>query len=389
MPFAPAAELLAAFTAARISEPTVRRLTEAAGAAYVGLQAEAVDRLEREAAAPPPGPAVQHLSVDGAMVPLVGGAWAEVKTLAIGTVAAGRTEALSYFSRLADAEAFTRSATVETHRRGVETAGVVCAVVDGAEWAQGFIAHHRPDAVRILDFPHAAGYLALAAQALFGAETPGGTAWLAAQCHELRHGDPARVVNKLRGLRDDLARAAGPRRLAVVEALTTGLTYLEKRLAQLQYARFAAAGYPLGSGSVESANKLVVEARLKGAGMHWARGNVNSLVALRTLVCSARWDEGWPLIWARWRGRRAAQRAPAASVPAPAAPPPSAPPAPPLLAALPTSRHDLSPMGPPTRPPDAAPPAAPRRPPADHLWRRPFKAHGAATRPAPAADART
>lgn len=32
------------------------------------------------------GPAVQQVSVDGAMVPLVGGEWAEVKTLAIGTV---------------------------------------------------------------------------------------------------------------------------------------------------------------------------------------------------------------------------------------------------------------------------------------------------------------
>ena len=28
---------------------------------------------------------------------------------------------------------------------------------------------------------------------------------------------------------------------------------------------------PIGSGTVESANTLVVEARLKGAGMHWAR----------------------------------------------------------------------------------------------------------------------
>ena len=39
------------------------------------------------------------------------------------------TTALSYFSRLADHETFGRLATVETHRRGTETAGVVCAVV--------------------------------------------------------------------------------------------------------------------------------------------------------------------------------------------------------------------------------------------------------------------
>ena len=34
----------------------------------------------------PGGPAVQYLSADGAMVPLVGGDWAEVKTLALGEV---------------------------------------------------------------------------------------------------------------------------------------------------------------------------------------------------------------------------------------------------------------------------------------------------------------
>src|SRR5205814_9274405 len=106
-----------------------------------------VERLERELPPPPTGPAVLQLSVDGAMVPLRGkGEWAEVKTMAIGTVQPARTTAagerevpvteLSYFSRLADHETFARLATVETHRRGVETAGTVCGVVDGSAWCQ-------------------------------------------------------------------------------------------------------------------------------------------------------------------------------------------------------------------------------------------------------------
>ena len=40
------------------------------------------------------------------------------------------------------------------------------------------------------------------------------------------------------------------------------LTYLQKREAQTQYPSYEAAGWPIGSGSVESANKLVVEAHL-------------------------------------------------------------------------------------------------------------------------------
>jgi hypothetical protein len=37
-------------------------------------------------------------------------------------------------------------------------------------------------------------------------------------------------------------------------------------------------GWPIGSGVVESGNKLVVEARLKGAGMHWSRLSLNPLL---------------------------------------------------------------------------------------------------------------
>jgi hypothetical protein len=63
---------------------------------------------------------------------------------------------------------------------------------------------------------------------------------------------------------------------------------------------FQAAGWPIGSGMVESGNKLVVEARGhplgEGAGMHWAREQVNPMLALRTSIWSDRWQEQWPHI---------------------------------------------------------------------------------------------
>jgi hypothetical protein len=79
------------------------------------------------------------------------------------------------------------------------------------------------------------------------------------------------------------------------------VAYFTKRLAQVQYATFQAAGYPIGSGSTESANKVVVEARLKGSGMHGAREHVNPLVALRTVACTDRWAEVWPRLTTRLR----------------------------------------------------------------------------------------
>ena len=129
MPFEQAVAEVAFFWGVELEETTVRRHTQAAGAAYVAKQAAELERLERERPSAPAGPAVQYLSADGAMVPLVGGEWAEVKTLAIGEVEVrpgpdglpeAHTTKLTYFSRLADAERFTRQAYVETYQRGTE-----------------------------------------------------------------------------------------------------------------------------------------------------------------------------------------------------------------------------------------------------------------------------
>ena len=349
LPFPPAAAMLAHFTHTTVSEPTVRRTTEQAGAADVAVQTAAVAALEQAAPAPPAGPPLQQVSVDGAMVPLRGkGEWAEVKTLALGTVQPPvlergepvvHTTELSYFSRLADHETFARLALAETHRRGTATAGRVVGVVDGAVWAQQFLDYHRPDAVRILDWGHAAEYLSGVAQACFGAGSAAAEQWLDTQLRELLEGEPEVVLGKLRGLREELAlQATDQAGQAKLTSVTTSLHYLEQRREQIRYAAFRAAGYPIGSGSVESAHKVVVEARLKGAGMHWERDHVDGMLALRNVAYHDRWEEAWPQISARLRqqarGRVAARRAqrraargvpPADAVAAPAAPATPAP----------------------------------------------------------------
>jgi hypothetical protein len=315
MPFAQAAADLAFFWGVELEETTVRRYTQTAGAAYVAEQAAELRHLERDRPPAPTGPAVQYLSADGAMVPLIGGEWAEVKTLAIGTVVLapgenGRPEPhttdLTYFSRLADAETFRQHAYVEAYRRGTDTAQVVCAVQDGAEWEQGLVDVLRPDAVRILDFPHAVEHLAAAAEPIFGRATPELQAWLDQQAHRLKHtADGARHV-LMTVAQLPVHRAVDPTAAAVARDRT--VTYFTKRVPQVQYATFQAAGWPIGSGSTESANKVVVEARLKGSGMHWARAHVDPLVALRTVACADRWTDAWPRISARLRAEAEQRR---------------------------------------------------------------------------------
>lgn len=329
--FAKAANEFAFFTQVEVHRTTACRIGEAAGATAVALQTQQAEHILQTHPLPPCSPDRLVLSVDGAMVPLVHGVWAEARTLAIGELVRGKTSdgqplvqtsALSYFSRLTDSASFGELATLEIHRRGIEAAGSVAAVVDGAEWCQTFIDLHAPEATRILDFAHAASYVDA-----IGQSERGGGALLAESersslCHELKHSGGAQVVERLRS--------------RVVEAGAPGetgsqLAYLEKREAQMDYPHFLAEQWPIGSGSVESANKLVVEERLKGAGMHWAEQNVNPMLALRNAICSDRWEEVWMQIEQeqlraehlrrvqRQRQRRVAQHDDGAQVAKPAA----------------------------------------------------------------------
>jgi hypothetical protein len=379
MPFADVTTELHALVGVDIAEPTARRHGQAAGAAYVELQTAEADALQKTLPSAPPGPDLQQVSVDGAMIPLVHKEWAEARTVAIGVVEKPvmvkgepvvHTGQVSYFSRLCDAERFTHLALVETHRRGTERAKKVCGVVDGAEWEQSFLDMHCPHAVRILDFSHAAGYLATAAQAAYGEETLEAQTWYETERHRLRHETPEQVLDAVRRLRDDTA-GQGNGRTAAVATITGSLAYLEKRTEQMRYAQFAEAGYPIGSGMVESGNKLVVEARLKGAGMHWARANVDPMLGLRNIACSGRWDEAWPQICRQMRlnrqhssrDRRAKRLAELTTIQAREER--GAPPAPQPRQEAATGQQSGQ------LPPKRDSPNS-HRPAADHPWRRPF-----------------
>jgi hypothetical protein len=342
LPFAQAAARLEELTGVVTSPTTVRRLTEGVGATAVALEDVEVDRLEREAPAPPAAPERLVLGADGAMVPLVGGEWAEVKLLSIGVPTGvptgqaggaphrqtGSLAARSYCARLSDAETFGRHALAEVHRRGVEAATAVAAVQDGAPWLQGFVDLHRPDAVRILDWPHAAQHLSGVAETVFGGQTP----------------RAARVAERLRRW----LWAEGPDRVLAVLAgweracpsrseLATAVAYFRDRRAQLAYPAFRAAGWPVGSGATESGHKQVMQARMKRAGMRWARPHVNSMLALRVLECNGRWAAECPGLLRQHgqRTRAARRRQHRHGPPAPQPTSPAAAPSPPPVAAPP------------------------------------------------------
>jgi hypothetical protein len=307
MPFEQARKMLEEFLGLQISEPTVRRGTQRIGTLYEARQTvQSQQTAQAEATATPCEK--QAISTDGAYVPLVKGEWAEVRTVVIGEVKEkvsrqGQHEVhtcqLSYFSRMTDAQTFGDLAEVEMRRRGVSQANAVCAVTDGAEWIQGFIDLHRPDALRVLDFPHAAEHLNLLLEALQQAGMILPANALDRCLHLLKHRGPGPLMRCYDRL---------PAQYKELEVVQKQMQYFGKRLSLMQYPAYQRDGWPIGSGMVESANKLVVQARLKGAGMHWAPAHVNPMLALRTAACSERWDEAWQDSHAELQEQRQSQR---------------------------------------------------------------------------------
>jgi hypothetical protein len=229
------------------------------------------------------------MSSDGCMVPLVGGVWAEVQVVAIGAVERRMrkgeeqivTTTLTYFARMANAATFADQASAELRRRGIERAKHVCAIADGAEWIQGFVQGHRHDALRILDFAHAASYVYEIADKVRegGGHLP--AKWVDGVLHRLKHEGPARVLRHVTRLARHYPQ------------IQEQVTYLQKRRDLMDYPTYQQQGWPIGSGSVESSHKLVVQARLKGPGMHWKPEHVNPMLALRLALLNERWAESW------------------------------------------------------------------------------------------------
>ena len=290
MPFDKAADMVERLLGVQTNEETVRRLTERTGkwmeeAQTAALSAEE-DKEEQK----------DHLQVcvmspDGAMIPLTHKQWGEARTLALGEPeekvnAKGEKELhvgkLSYFSRLTDASTFMDLATVELRRRGVFSAKRVAAAMDGADWCQTFTDMHRSDAVRILDFPHGSEHINVLLEALRKAGLHFPLKMFDRTLHVLKHRGPRALLRMADHLPDDLAQQ---------EEVRVQLNYLRKREAMMQYPQFRRDGWPIGSGMVESANKNVVETRLKGPGMHWERKNVNPMpgrYAMRSVI-----NGGW------------------------------------------------------------------------------------------------
>mgnify|MGYP001409820112 CR=1 FL=1 len=312
LPFSEAREELALLWGIKISSGGVRHITLRHGQIADELIEQEVARLEKEAPLATVQPKQLVMSADGAMVQLTSGEWREVKTVAFGEFESQwdaknkqvvtTTKNISYFSRVAPAEAFANAALYEWQRRGGENAQRVVAVNDGAAWIQAFIDYHAPQAIRVIDFAHAQAYLAIIGKVIYGAETEQFKRWYGRVSRQLGQKPPQRTLSQLRLLHQQ--HQTHPE----AETIAQAIRYLERRETMIDYPHFRQMQIPIGSGMVESGHKVVMQRRMKQAGMRWAEANLNPMLALRLALCNKVWNTSWQAIQTQARHKSRQQR---------------------------------------------------------------------------------
>jgi hypothetical protein len=412
--FGRAVTLLRRLTGVVASKATARRRAYAAGEAALALE----ERERRAIAADPPpvtpGPAVLQLSVDATTVQLVGGEYTEVKLAGMAEVVQkqdkdghpiAKASNLTYAVRWESATQFGQTLTLEAQRRHLDGAATVVSPNDGAVWIQETVVDLvAPQAVRILDEPHAAEHLGLLGQLAYGPTGLAAGDWVARQRQTLltQADGPALLLAEL-----DRLLAAGPHPAAPrtaedpdpVATLAREVAYFHKRQDQIRYVHFRQQGYPIGSGIVESGHAVVIAPRCKRAGMRWAPEHLNPLLVLRGIEANERMEATAPAIWreVQARGRQAqraaqqerravrlvARQAAAAPEAAETNPAPQSVTrattavATPAAAAAPsrtTTQAATAAARPASPPPTRKPPPGRRRPAPNHPWRAPFLA---------------
>jgi hypothetical protein len=164
-------------------------------------------------------------------------------------------------------------------------------LADGARANWDYLERHST--VQVLDFYHAAEYVAQAAWAAYPQEAAQRELWTESHCHALKHKHRAatRLLKELEALRSPhLSRT-------IRQNLEQAITYFRNHKQQMHYARYRAQGLPIGSGVTEAACKTLVKQRLCCSGMRWVERGARIILSLRALVLTnQRWQQFWAKI---------------------------------------------------------------------------------------------
>ena len=142
--------------------------------------------------------------------------------------------------------------------------------------------------VGILDIIHVVEYLWKVGNALHGEKTPEGRKWVYDHLLAILQGRVGRVIGGLKQILSKQKLKAGQHK-----ALREAISYFENHREWMRYDEYLPAGYPIGSGVVESTCGHTVKSRMEGTGRRWSIKGAESTLLLRSVYTSKDWDAYW------------------------------------------------------------------------------------------------
>ncbi len=161
---------------------------------------------------------------------------------------------------------------------------IVC-IADGARELWRFFRNKYPDTIHVVDFFHVCEHLSKLSGLLFK-DSAQGKAWYKKYRTILKE-DPKGASK--------LIRAARYRRslLRNNDNIYAEIKYLQHNRTRMNYYELRKKKLPIGSGVVEAACKNLIGARMKKSGMRWTIDGGQTVLTLRSLILSNRWDNFW------------------------------------------------------------------------------------------------
>jgi hypothetical protein len=150
---------------------------------------------------------------------------------------------------------------------------------DGATWIRNMAEEIFPDAQQILDFYHLCENVNSYAKHIFNMDESKYKPWAKNICDLLKNSEYRIVLNELNPFKDKKPYGCPVNLYA----------YISNNIKNIDYVTYEKNGYFIGSGAIESGNKIILQDRLKRAGMRWNTVTAQAILTLKTKAESNLW----------------------------------------------------------------------------------------------------
>lgn len=301
MSFEKSSELIKKFTGIEVSDSLIRSITEEAGEKVFKQDMErAKESYEKPEIAAPvllekeKKKGILYILMDGSAVNTIqlddsGSSWREMKLGMVftdynkvkrkdGKIIITEKEYVTFFGEVGEFKKLLFDAAA---RAGYGKIKEVVIIGDGAHWIWNMCEEIFPDAVQILDYYHLSKNVHGFARYLYPDNDIEMKRWAKDILEKLDEGRIDEVINNLPNSKETKLPSQIPN-LKV---------YLKNNRHRIDYRRYKLKGYYIGSGAIESGNKMVIQQRMKQSGMRWSVSGGQQVATLRAKYASKQWDK--------------------------------------------------------------------------------------------------